>query len=162
KTVKQARERIVELLRESGDLIADPKPVTHAVKFYERGDRPLEIVTTRQWYIRNGGRDVALAHTLLERGRELRWFPPYMRARCEGGSGRSTGGGPRAPRLFSGAPFPAGSPPGPDGEPDYAPPLPPAEDALPVDPSSDVPDGYTAGQRGQAGGFVADPDVMDT
>ena len=27
------------------------------MKFYERGSRPLEIVTSRQWYIRNGGRD---------------------------------------------------------------------------------------------------------
>ena len=25
--------------------------------FYEKGEKPLEIVASRQWYIRNGGRD---------------------------------------------------------------------------------------------------------
>ena len=39
--------------------------------FYENGDKPLEIVTSRQWYIRNGGRDEDLRETFLERGREL-------------------------------------------------------------------------------------------
>ncbi|MDR3069347.1 MAG: valine--tRNA ligase, partial [Cellulomonas sp.] len=40
--------------------------------------------------------------------------------------------------------------------------LTPSEDALPVDPSSDVPQGYTADQRGLPGGFIGDPDIMDT
>ena len=57
RTVKQAQEAMVELLAASGDMIGDPRPITHPVKFYERGDRPLEIVTSRQWFIRNGGRD---------------------------------------------------------------------------------------------------------
>src|SRR5207245_9220727 len=82
KTVKQARSRIVELLRESGDLLAEPKPIMHAVKFYEKGDRPLEIVTTRQWYLRNGGRDAELRGQLLARGRELRWRPQQMPVRA--------------------------------------------------------------------------------
>jgi valyl-tRNA synthetase len=38
----------------------------------------------------------------------------------------------------------------------------PREDQLPIDPSTDVPDGYTADQRGQPGGFAGDSDVMDT
>jgi valyl-tRNA synthetase len=41
-------------------------------------------------------------------------------------------------------------------------PLRAALDRLPVDPSADVPDGYTEDQRGRPGGFVADPDIMDT
>ena len=65
-------------------------------------------------------------------------------------------------QRFFGVPFPVWYPLDADGEPDYDHPLVPAEDALPVDPSSDVPDGYTAEQRGQPGGFVGDPDVMDT
>ena len=48
----KARARIVELLRASGDLVGDPRPITHQVKFYEKGDRPLEIVTSRQWFIK--------------------------------------------------------------------------------------------------------------
>ena len=38
-------------------MLGEPRPITHPVKFFEKGDKPLEIVTTRQWYIRNGGRD---------------------------------------------------------------------------------------------------------
>ena len=73
----KARARIVELLRESGDLIGEPRPITHAVKFYEKGDRPLEIVTSRQWFIKT----IEFREALLARGRELQWHPAYMQAR---------------------------------------------------------------------------------
>ena len=36
---------------------ASRSPTQRMAKFYENGDKPLEIVTSRQWYIRNGGRD---------------------------------------------------------------------------------------------------------
>ena len=49
-----------------------------------------------------------------------------------------------------------------DGQPDYDDPIVPAETDLPVDPASDVPAGYEESQRGVPGGFVGDPDVMDT
>ena len=67
KTSHTAREVLVAELKTSGDLVGDPKPITHAVKFFEKGDKPLEIVTTRQWYIRNGGRDQELRMKLLKR-----------------------------------------------------------------------------------------------
>ena len=51
-SAKKAQAKIVELLRESGDLQGEPKPITHPVKFYEKGDRPLEIITSRQWFIK--------------------------------------------------------------------------------------------------------------
>jgi valyl-tRNA synthetase len=162
KTVKQARTRIVELLREKGLLVREPTPVTHAVKFYERGDRPLEIVTTRQWYIRNGGRDPDLRGRLLKRGRELRWHPEYMRARYESWVEGLTGDWLVSRQRFFGVPFPLWYPIDEDGEPDYERPLVPPEERLPVDPSSDVPDGYAEDQRGKPGGFMAEPDVMDT
>ena len=53
----------------AGDLVGEPRPITHPVKFYERGDLPLEIVSSRQWYLRNGGRDAGLREELLELGR---------------------------------------------------------------------------------------------
>ena len=83
KNVKQAQKIVVEQLRASGELEGEPRAITHPVKFYERGDRPLEIVTSRQWYYRNGGRDPALREELLRLGRELRWHPPHMRARYD-------------------------------------------------------------------------------
>ncbi|HMK99655.1 MAG TPA: class I tRNA ligase family protein, partial [Acidimicrobiales bacterium] len=49
RSVAQARRRILELLAEAGALTGEPRPITHAVKFYERGERPLEIVSSRQW-----------------------------------------------------------------------------------------------------------------
>ncbi|MEY4601081.1 MAG: hypothetical protein RLZZ201_772, partial [Actinomycetota bacterium] len=81
KSVKQAQTLIVELLRASGDLKGEPRAITHPVKFYEKGDRPLEIVTSRQWYIRNGGRDESLRSALLGRGEDIAWYPDHMKHR---------------------------------------------------------------------------------
>ena len=72
------------LLTDTGDLDGEPRPITHAVKFYEKGDKPLEIVTTRQWYIRNGGRDDRPARaTCVERGAELQLAPAVHAARYD-------------------------------------------------------------------------------
>jgi len=162
RTVNQARREIVGLLSESLDLIGEPRPVTHPVKFYERGDSPLEIVSTRQWYIRNGGRDADLRATLLDRGRQLHWVPPHMRHRYEHWVGGLTGDWLVSRQRFFGVPIPVWHPLDADGRPDHDQPLVPTEDRLPVDPSSDVPAGYTEEQRGVPGGFEADPDVLDT
>jgi len=162
KTAKQAKEALVELLRASGDLLGDPRLITHAVKFYEKGDRPLEIVTTRQWYIRNGGRDAGLRAALLERGRALHWHPDHMRSRYESWVEGLNGDWLISRQRFFGVPFPVWYPVRPDGSPDHDHPIVPAESALPVDPQSEAPPGYDESQRGVPGGFVADPDVMDT
>ncbi|TMR18371.1 valine--tRNA ligase [Nonomuraea turkmeniaca] len=162
KTVHSARERIVEMLRESGDLEGEPRPVARTVKFYERGDKPLEIVTTRQWYIRNGGRDEELRQQLLGRGRELDWHPPHMRVRYDNWVEGLTGDWLISRQRFFGVPFPVWYPVDESGQPVHDAPIVPPEDTLPIDPSSDVPPGYTEDQRGVPGGFMADPDVMDT
>ncbi|MDP9389724.1 MAG: valine--tRNA ligase [Actinomycetota bacterium] len=157
-TLKQARGRIVEQLRAGGALVGEPRPITHPVKFFEKGDRPLEIVTSRQWFI-----DV-LAHKerLLGLGRELRWHPPFMRARYENWVEGLSSDWLVSRQRFFGVPFPLWYPVGDDGEVDFDHPLVPAEGRLPVDPSTDVPDGFTEDQRDRPGGFTADPDVMDT
>jgi valyl-tRNA synthetase len=158
RTINQARRRIVELLDESHDLVGEPTPVTRAVKFFEKGDRPVEIVTSRQWFIRT----VAHHDALIDRGRELRWHPPYMRARFEDWVNGLTGDWCISRQRFFGVPFPVWYPLDAAGAVLYDEPIPADEQRLPVDPSTDVPDGYEQAQRGVPNGFVGDPDVMDT
>jgi len=162
KTVKQAQRRIIELLTESGDIVGEPKPITHPVKFYERGERPLEIVTSRQWYIKNGGRDASLRDALLVRGQELRWHPDYMRHRFDHWVEGLNGDWLVSRQRFFGVPIPIWYALDDDGEPEWDRPLVPEESMLPVDPSSDAPPGFDESQRGKPRGFIGDPDVMDT
>jgi valyl-tRNA synthetase len=154
----KARARLVELLRESGDLMGEPRPITHNVKFYEKGDRPLEIVTSRQWFIRT----VQFRVELLDRAAELQWHPPYMQDRLKNWINGLVGDWCISRQRFFGVPFPIWYPVFPDGGRDYAHPIAAAEQDLPVDPSTDMPKGYGADQRDRPGGFTADPDIMDT
>jgi valyl-tRNA synthetase len=162
KTVFSARARMVELLADGGDLDGPPRPVTRPVKFYERGERPLEIVTSGQWYIRNGGRDAVLRDRLLAAGRLLRWHPAHMRVRYENWVSGLAGDWLISRQRFFGVPFPVWYPVDSAGSPDYSSPLVPDESMLPVDPASEPAPGYAESARGVPGGFVGDPDIMDT
>ena len=162
KTTFSAREAMVAMLRESGDLDGEPKPTQRMTNFYERGEKPLEIVSTRQWYIRNGGRDPELRKELIDRGGEIEWHPDYMRHRYTTWVEGLNGDWLFSRQRFFGIPFPVWYPLDEEGEPDYEHPLLPTEAELPVDPSSQPPRGYDESQRGEPGGFIGDPDVMDT
>ena len=162
KTAFGAREATVEALRAAGDLDGEPKPTLRMANFFEKGDKPLEIVATRQWYIRNGGRDEDLKARLLARGSELGWTPEHMRHRYDNWVSGLNGDWLISRQRFFGVPFPLWYALDSEGEPDYENPILADEASLPIDPVTDVPPGYSEEHRGAPGGFMADPDVMDT
>ena len=154
----RARARIVDLLRQSGDLIGEPRQITHFVNFYEKGERPLEIVASLQWYVRTmDHRD-----QLIDAGREIAWHPEYMRTRYEAWINGLTGDWNISRQRFYGVPFPVWYPIDDDGSVFDDRPIFATEDLLPVDPSATPPPGFSEDRRGKPGGFSADPDVMDT
>jgi valyl-tRNA synthetase (EC 6.1.1.9) len=110
KTVFSAKAAIVEMLRDSGDLQGEPDPMVHPVKFFEKGDKPLEIVTTRQWYIRNGARDEDLKQRLLSRGGDVAFHPDFMRVRYENWVNGLSGDWLISRQRFFGVPIPSGIP----------------------------------------------------
>jgi valyl-tRNA synthetase len=157
-----ARNQMVELLAESGELVGDVRPISHPVKFFEKGDKPLEIVTSRQWYIRNGGRSDELKAELVARGGELSWHPGYMQHRYDNWVQGLNGDWLISRQRYFGVPFPVWYPVLDDGTVDHDHPILADESTLPVDPQAECPPGFSEDQRGAAGGFVGDPDVMDT
>ncbi|MGO2860413.1 MAG: valine--tRNA ligase [Brevibacterium sp.] len=160
KTTFSARKDIAEMLVESGDLIGEIEAITHPVPFYEKGDKPLEVVTSRQWYIRNGGRSAQLRDELIARGREIEWHPSFMRSRYENWVENLNGDWLVSRQRYFGVPIPLWYRLDAEGQPDYENPIVP--ESLPVDPVAEVPAGFTAEQRDVPGGFSADPDVLDT
>ncbi|HEY7400597.1 MAG TPA: valine--tRNA ligase, partial [Actinomycetota bacterium] len=157
-TVNQARRRIAELLRDAGKLVGEPTAVRHTVKFYENGDRPLEVVASRQWFVST----LEFRDRLLARGEELAWHPAYMGARYRSWVENLNADWCISRQRFFGVPFPVWYPLDADGRPAYDRPILADESHLPIDPQEDVPPGYAPEQRGEPGGFVGDPDVMDT
>jgi valyl-tRNA synthetase len=158
KGAKQARRRIAELLRDGGWLDGEPQPVRHVVKFYEKGDRPLEVISSRQWFAKT----LEYKRALLERGEELRWHPAFMGTRYASWVEGLNQDWALSRQRYFGVPFPVWYRLDADGEPVYDDPILPEESALPIDPQDAVPPGFEPGQRGEPGGFVGDPDVMDT
>ncbi|MFZ9796856.1 MAG: valine--tRNA ligase [Candidatus Nanopelagicales bacterium] len=162
KTSHTTREILVEELKKTNQLIGEPKPITHAVKFFEKGDKPLEIVTTRQWYIKNGGRDKDLRNQLLSRGNELSWHPDYMKVRYQNWVEGLNGDWLISRQRFFGVPLPIWYKLDENANPIYDQILIPNENQLPIDPQSDCPEGFDESKRNKPYGFMGDPDVMDT
>ncbi len=102
RTVTQARTRIVEMLTEAGALIGEPATDPPSGQVLRAGRRPLEIVSSRQWYVRT----LAYRERLLERGRELHWHPAHMLHRYEAWVEGLNGDWNISRQRFFGVPFP--------------------------------------------------------
>ncbi len=156
--VEAARREMVSMLRLSSGLSGEPQCMLHSVKFFEKGDRPLEILSTRQWFVR------LLEHKeeFKNLGEKISWHPTFMRHRyLDWVSGLNQNWCISRQRYF-GVPFPLWYPCDINGNPEYDKPILAPVDSLPVDPLSDTAPGYDESQRDKPGGFTGDPDVQDT
>jgi len=166
RSVKQARARVVELLREpegsatgSGSpLQREPEPITHAVKFYENGERPLELVPTRQWFARLMDKK----DELLARGAEIRWHPDFMGARFRDWTENLQLDWCLSRQRYFGVSIPVWYPLDDAGRPDFGNPIVAEPDQMPVDPVVEAPRGYEESQRDRPGGFTGEEDIFDT
>ena len=157
-SVNQARREIVSMLEAAGAIQGEPEKTHRFVKFFEKGERPLEFVVSRQWFIKVMDKKEAL----IEQGRKISWHPELFRKRYEDWVENLNQDWCVSRQRYFGVPIPVWYPVTADGDVDHENPIVPSKDSLPIDPSTDVPSGYDASQRGQPGGFVGDPDVFDT
>jgi valyl-tRNA synthetase len=159
KYVKQAQKIIIEIANNTEGVIDRPKQdITHAVKYFEKGDRPLELIPARQWFTR------ILEHkdALVEQGRKIQWHPSHMATRYENWVLGLNQDWCLSRQRFFGVPIPVWYKVNKAGGHVFDEPILPRIDQLPIDPLDDVPAGYTADQRDVPGGFTGDPDVLDT
>jgi valyl-tRNA synthetase len=158
RSTKQARRAIAEMLRDTGALLGEPQPVRHVVKYYEKGDRPLEVISSRQWFVET----LRFKEELIARGHEIAWHPAFMGTRFTSWvEGLNQDWAVSRQRYF-GVAFPVWYRLDADGVADMDDPILADEAELPIDPQADTPPGFTPDQRDVPGGFTGDPDIMDT
>jgi valyl-tRNA synthetase len=166
KKLAPAREQIVSLLRDpagsatgkSAPLQKEPEKIEHPVKFYERGERPLEFLSTRQWFVRLLDKKAEL----LAKGEEISWRPEYMGARYEDWTEGLGQDWCVSRQRYFGVAIPVWYGIDAQGKPSFEKPILPTPGQLPVDPMLDVPEGYTESRRDQPGGFTGETDIFDT
>jgi len=167
KRVNQARRIVVEQLQDSvnaaiagggAPLQGEPRRIKHAVRFFEKGDSPLEYLTSRQWFVRLMDKK----DQLIEKGRQIKWHPAYMGKRYEDWTANLGLDWAISRQRYFGVQFPVWYRLDDQANPIYSDPILATPEMLPMDPMSSVAPGFEESQRGQPGGFAGEPDVFDT
>lgn len=145
---KAARERIIEMLAESGDLVKSD-PITHTVKCAERSGAPLEILPSPQWFVKV----IDKKDELKAKSAECNWHPQWMSKRMEQWIDGLNWDWCISRQRYFGVPFPVwySKRAGEEGKVLLA-----SAEQLPCNPLVDLPEGYTRDE------VEADTDVLDT
>ena len=138
--------------------MAEPEPIEHTVKYYEKGDRPLELVPTRQWFVRLLDKKDAL----LAKGAQIEWHPESMGIRYRDWTQNLQLDWCISRQRYFGVPIPVWYPLDGSGRPDHAHPIVAEPGQLPVDPMTATPPGFQETGRDQPGGFTPEVDIFDT
>ena len=165
KNLKEAKKHIIELLKDpknstdqTSAMVKEPEKIIHPVRFYEKGDSPIEYISSRQWFVKITDKK----EKLLEAGKKIKWHPDYMSKRYENWTDNLSIDWCISRQRFFGVPIPIWYKLDDNGIPNFDEVIIPSKDSLPIDPEIDSPNGYTEDQRGVPGGFIGEKDVFDT
>jgi valyl-tRNA synthetase len=76
--VIDARKKIIEDLKEK-DLLIGQKKINHEVNTHDRCGTPVEIMTSKQWFVKY----LDLKKDMIKWGNEIKWYPNYMKNRYD-------------------------------------------------------------------------------
>jgi valyl-tRNA synthetase len=76
--IEEARKKIIEDLK-TEKLLVKQEPITHFVNVHERCGTDVEFIHSKQWFVKY----LDLKPKMLKWGKELNWYPSYMKNRYE-------------------------------------------------------------------------------
>lgn len=168
KTISESRKIIINLLStvEASATNSNPRkplveispPILHSVKYFEKGNKPLEIISTRQWFLSL----LDKKQNLLQQASKVKWNPEFMVKKYNDWVEGLNSDWCISRQRFFGVPFPIFYKIDSNGQVLYNNYIIPNYDSLPIDPMFDVPHGFQESERGMPNGFIGESYVFDT